>query len=99
MIHGDMTKSNYEYKGIRPQLQTEVTCLLHEFFKDNVFTKDDMFYMVNLACKTTEELKEDFNKEFPEKAQIANLLSKILADAANGNEAALDLMKLVMGDI
>ena len=94
MIHGDMKTHNYEVDGVRPQIMTEVTSLLHTLYSHNMFTKDDLYEMVNLATMTEEELKAKASSTLDE-SPVGTLLNKIFDDAEKGNEAAIDLLKIL----
>lgn len=94
MIHGDMKTHNYEVDGVRPQIMTEITTLLHMLYSENRFTKDDLYEMVNLATMTEEELKAKASSTLDENP-FGTLLNKIFDDAENGNEAAIDLLKIL----
>ena len=94
MIHGDMKTHNYEIDGVRPQIMTEIATLLHMLYSENRFTKDDLYEMVNLATMTEEELKAKASSTLDENP-FGTLLNKIFDDAENGNEAAIDLLKIL----
>lgn len=92
MIYGNMKEGKYEINGIKLVLMTEVTSLLHCCFKRKVFDKDDMQKMVELAVKSPSEVK----KEAEELG--VNIMSKIIKDALNGNEAAKDVLSMILED-
>lgn len=94
MIHGDMKTHNYEVDGIRPQIMTEITSLLHTLYSNNMFTKDDMYEMVNLATMTNEELKAKANSALDE-SPVGTLLNKIFEDAENGKQEAIDALQIL----
>ena len=94
MIHGDMKTHNYEVDGVRPQIMTEITSLLHTLYSNNMFTKDDLYEMVNLATMTEEELKAKASSTLDE-SPVGTLLNKIFDDAEKGNEAAIDLLQIL----
>ncbi len=94
MIYGDMKTHNYEVNGIRPQIMTEVTTLLHQLYAECGFTKEDFEEMVKLACISDEEVR-DKAKETLSEQSTSKILEKIFEDVENGKQEAIDALKIL----
>lgn len=93
MIYGNMKEHKYEVEGIKPQIMTEVTTLLHTLYVDGKFTKDDVYEMAELACMSD----DDVHKETMDKldSTMSTVLDKIFADAASGKQEAIDVLDVI----
>lgn len=94
MIHGDMKTHNYEVNGIKPQIMTEVTTLLHQLYAECGFTKEDFEEMVKLACMSDEEVR-DKAKETLSEQSVSKMIEKIFEDAENGKQEAIDALHIL----
>ena len=93
MIYGDMRKHKYEVAGIKPQIMTEVSTLLHICYEKGLFNKDDLNKIVEQACMSDDDMhKEAMSKVGP---IMAAVLDKIFADAASGKQEAIDTLDIL----
>ena len=90
MIYGNMKERKYEVEGIKPQVMTEITTLLHTLHKNGLFNKDDLTKMAELACMSDEDMhKEVMNKL---DSTMTAALDKMFDDAAHGKQEAIDAL-------
>lgn len=93
MIYGSMKKHKYEVKGIKPEIMTEVSTLLHTCYEKGLFNKDDLIKMVELACMSDEDMhKEVMNKL---DSAMTAALDKMFDDAAHGKQEAIDALAML----
>lgn len=95
MIYGSMREHEYKLRGIKPELMVEITSLLHQAYEKEVFTKEDILQIADMATKSLEELKADCD-EIHKNDPLFKMLDKIVDDASNGNEAAADLLNILL---
>lgn len=93
MIYGNMEEHKYEVEGIKPQIMTEVTTLLHTLYVEGKFTKDDVYEMAELACMSD----DDVHKETMDKldSTMSTVLNKIFDDAKHGKQEAIDALAML----
>lgn len=93
MIYGNMKEHKYEVNGIKPQIMTEVTTLLHTLYVEGKFTKDDLNKMVEFACMSA----DDVHKETMDKldSTMTAILDKVFEDAASGKQEAIDALDVI----
>ena len=95
MIYGSMREHKYALKGIKPELMTEITTLLHQAYEEELLTKEDILQIADMSTKSVEELKaecDEIHKDDP----LFKIFDKIVEDAGNGNEAAADLLNILL---
>lgn len=93
MIYGNMKEHKYEVEGIKPQIMTEVTNLLHICYKKGLFNKDDLTKMVELAQMSDDDMqKEAMNKL---DSTMTAALNKMFDDAAHGKQEAIDVLAML----
>ncbi len=93
MIYGNMKEHKYEVEGIKPQIMTEVTTLLHTLYEEGKFTKDDVYKMAELACMSDEEVHKDTMDKLG--LTMTAVLDKVFADAAAGKQEAIDVLDVI----
>ena len=93
MIYGNMKEHKYEVEGIKPQIQTEVTTLLHALYTEGKFTKDDVYEVAELACMSDEEVHDHTMSQLD--SLMSAGLDKIFADAASGKQEAIDALAML----
>lgn len=93
MIYGNMKEHKYEIEGIKPQILTEVTTLLHTLYTEGKFTKDDVYRVAELACMSDEEMHDDTMSQLD--SFMSTVLDKIFADAASGKQEAIDVLDVI----
>lgn len=93
MIYGNMKEHKYEVEGIKPQIMTEVSTLLHTLYTEGKFTKDDMYKMAELACMSDEEVHDNTMSKLD--SLMSTVLDKIFDDAASGKQEAIDVLDLI----
>lgn len=90
MIYGNMKEHKYEVEGIKPQIMTEVTTLLHTCYEKGLFTKDDVYKMAELACMSDDEVHDDAINQL-----MSTILDKIFTDASAGKQEAIDALDVI----
>ena len=95
MIIADMKKHTYKAEGSRPQLLTELSCILHYLYEEKVFDDEDIETMCATCRMTVDDLKKDVENR--KEVQDNPILAQIIKDAQEGNEAAMDILKLIGG--
>lgn len=93
MIYGNMKEHKYEVNGIKPQIMTEVTTLLHTLYTEGKFTKDDMYKMAELACMSEEDVHDNAMSQLD--SLMSNVLDKVFEDAASGKQEAIDALDVI----
>ena len=93
MIYGNMKEHKYEVEGIKPQIMTEVTTLLHTCYEKGLFNKDDLNEIAELACMSNEEMHDKAVNKLD--STISTVLDKIFADAASGKQEAIDALAML----
>lgn len=91
MIHGNMKDHKYEVSGNKLQILTELTTLMHTLYEKEVLDKDELMQAAELATKSVDELSKDCADTFSD-----SITGKLINDAMSGNEAARDLLSLIM---
>jgi hypothetical protein len=74
---------------------TEITTLLHQAYEEEVLTKEDILQIADMSTKSVEELKSECDEEYKDDP-LYKIFSKIADDANNGNEAAADLLNILL---
>lgn len=95
MIYGNMKEHKYEVEGIKPQIMTEVTTLLHTLFVDGKFTKEDIHKMAELACMSDEDMHDNAMSQLD--SIMSTVMGKIFEDAAAGKQEAIDTLDIITG--
>lgn len=93
MIYGNMKEHKYEVEGIKPQIMTEVSTLLHICYEKGLFNKDDLNKIAEMACRSNDDLhKEAMNKL---DSTMTAALDKMFDDAAHGKQEAIDALTML----
>lgn len=96
MIYGNMKEHKYEAEGIKPQIMTEVTTLLHTLYEQGMFTKEDIHKMADLACMSEKEVHDKATEILSEQSQsTSKMMEKIFEDAKNGKQEAIDALNIL----
>ena len=95
MIYGSMREHEYKLKGCKPEIMTEITTLLHQAYDEEVLTKEDILQIANMSTKSVEELKSECDEAY-KNDPLFKILDKIVDDANTGNEAASDLLNIIL---
>ena len=85
-----MKEHKYEVEGIKPQIMTEVTTLLHTLYTEGKFTKEDIHKMAELACMSEDEVHDDAMSLL-----TTTILDKIFTDAESGKQEAIDALDVI----
>lgn len=93
MIYGNMKKHEYKIAGIKPEIMTETTTLLHELHVKCDFTKEDFEKMVKLACMSEEAVHNNAMNLVD--STMSAVLDKVIADAASGKQEAVDALDAI----
>ena len=93
MIYGNMKEHKYEVEGIKPQIMTEVTTLLHICCEKGLFNKDDLDKIVELACKSNEDVHDEAMNKLD--SLMSTVLDKMVDDAKNGKQEAIDALAIL----
>lgn len=93
MIYGNMEEHKYEVNGIKPQIMTEVTTLLHTLLVDGKFTKEDIHKMAELACMSDEEVHDDAMSRLD--SLMSTVMDKVFEDAKAGKQEAIDVLDII----
>ena len=92
MIYGSMNEHKYEVEGIKPQIMTEVTTLLHTLLVEGKFTKDDIHEMAKFACMSDEDVYDEAVNQLCSTTVTA--LNKMFDDATHGKQEAIDALAM-----
>ena len=93
MIYGNMKEHKYEVNGIKPQIMTEVTTLLHTLYEEGKFTKDDIHEMAELACMSDDEMHDNAMSQLD--SIMSTVMGKIFDDAKQGKQEAIDALDII----
>ena len=93
MIYGNMKEHKYEIEGIKPQIMTEVTTLLHACYEKGLFNKDDLNEITKLACMQNEDVCDEAMNKLD--STMATVLDKIFEDAKKGKQEAIDVLHIL----
>ena len=88
-----MKEHKYEVEGIKPQIMTEVSTLLHICCEKGLFNEDDLNKIVEFACKSNEDVHDEVMNKLD--STMTAVLDKIFADAASGNQEAIDTLAML----
>lgn len=77
MIYGNRREHKYEINGIKPEIMSEVTTLLHTLYAECNFTKEDFEKMVNLACMSEDDIRKEAIDTL---SLLANMMLKDMRD-------------------
>lgn len=93
MIYGNMEEHKYEVNGIKSQIMTEVSTLLHVCYEKGIFNKDDLNKMVEFACMSA----DDVHKEAMDKldSTMTAVFDKVFEDAVSGKQEATDVLDII----
>ena len=73
----NVTQETTAIRGTKLELSVEITDLLHHCVQEHIFTKEDLQYFVELACKTDSELREENDKKTEELKQAVEELEDV----------------------
>lgn len=90
MIYGNMEEHKFEVNGIKPQIITEVTTLLHRLYVEGKITKDDVYKIAELACMSDEEVRNNAMRQLD--SLMSTILGKVLDDAEQGKQEAVGVL-------
>ena len=93
MIYGNMKEHKYEVEGIKPQIMTEVTTLLHVCCEKGLFTKNDVHKIAEMACKSNEDVHDEAMNKLD--SLMSTVLDKMFDDAKNGKQEAIDALAML----
>ena len=93
MIYGNMKEHKYEVEGIKPQIMTEVSTLLHICCEKGLFNKDDVYKMAEMACMSDEEMHDEAVSRAG--STMTTVLDKIFDDAKHGKQEAIDALAML----
>lgn len=95
MIYGNMRDHEYVLRGCKTEIMVEITSVLHRAYEKEIFTKEDILQIADLATKSEEKLKADCDEKM-KNDPLLKALDKIIDDAGNGNKAAADLLNILL---
>ena len=93
MIYGNMKEHKYEIEGIKPQIMTEVSTLLHVCYEKEIFNKDDLNKMVEFACMSADDVHNEAIDKLD--STMAAIFDKVFEDAASGKQEAIDALDVI----
>ena len=93
MIYGNMKEHKYEVEGIKPQIMTEVSTLLHVCYEKGLFNKDDLSKIVEYACMSSEDVHEETINKLD--STMTTVLNKMFDDAKHGKQEAIDALSIL----
>lgn len=93
MIYGNMEEHKYEIEGIKPQIMTEVTTLLHICCEKGLFNKDDLNKIVEFAYMSNEDVHDEAMNKLD--SLMSTVLDKMVDDAKHGKQEAIDALAML----
>ena len=93
MIYGNMKEHKYEVGGIKPQIMTEVSTLLHVCYEKGLFNKDDLNKIVEFACMSEEDVHKGAMNQMD--STMTAVFDKLFDDAASGKQEAIDTLAIL----
>ena len=93
MIYGNMKEHKYEVEGIKPQIMTEVSTLLHICYEKGMLNKDDVHKIAEMACMSNEDVHDETMNKLG--STMTTVLNKIFEDATHGKQEAIDTLAML----
>jgi len=93
MIYGNMKEHKYEVEGIKPQIMTEITTLLHTCCEKGLFNKDDVYKIAEMACMSNEDVHDEAMNKLD--SLMSTVLDKMVDDAKHGKQEAIDALAML----
>ena len=93
MIYGNMKEHKYEVDGIKPQIMTEVSTLLHICYEKGMLNKNDVHRIAEMACMSNEDVHNDAMNKMD--SLMSTVLDKMFDDAKHGKQEAIDALAML----
>ncbi len=93
MIYGNMKEHKYEVDGIKPQIMTEVSTLLHVCYEKGLFDEDDLNEIVKFACMSKDDVHDEAMNKLD--SLMSTVLEKMFDDAKHGKQEAIDALSML----